>query len=177
MFESVTCSRCGGTGQFSYCLRYGTKCFKCGGHKKVLTKRGAAASQYLRELRSKPAGELKVGDKIRALNVTLGGEPYESWETIESMTPTSYYAGRGASGMWYSNYEEPFNGNDEIKWEKIEAVEIKTNKGKLGAIPVTRKYRVAFTGEEAEKTAALALEYQNSLTKAGTPRKIKAKVA
>lgn len=30
-----TCTRCGGTGQFSYCQRFGTTCFGCHGKKKV----------------------------------------------------------------------------------------------------------------------------------------------
>src|SRR5207249_1748734 len=44
-FESETCSRCGGSGHYSYCQRYGTTCFKCGGRTTVLTKRGEAAQR------------------------------------------------------------------------------------------------------------------------------------
>jgi hypothetical protein len=31
-----TCSRCGGSGHYSFCPMYGTKCFKCSGHKQTL---------------------------------------------------------------------------------------------------------------------------------------------
>lgn len=35
----VTCSRCGGSGHYSYCERYGTSCFKCEGNKMTLPRR------------------------------------------------------------------------------------------------------------------------------------------
>lgn len=63
-FESVTCSRCAGTGHHSYCEMYGTTCFKCDGRGRVLTKRGAIASRFFTDLCSVPAGEIKVGDSI-----------------------------------------------------------------------------------------------------------------
>jgi DnaJ-class molecular chaperone len=43
-FEHVTCSRCGGSGHYSFNLMYGTVCFKCHGRGWCYTKRGAAAN-------------------------------------------------------------------------------------------------------------------------------------
>jgi hypothetical protein len=42
-FETTECSRCGGTGEYSYNSLTGTRCFKCNGGKAQLTRKGAAA--------------------------------------------------------------------------------------------------------------------------------------
>ena len=65
LFESETCTRCGGSGQYSYCQTYGTRCFKCGGTGVQLTKRGHVAQAFYISLLSVPARELKVGDWYR----------------------------------------------------------------------------------------------------------------
>lgn len=65
LFESKTCSRCAGSGSYSYCSMYGSTCFKCRGLGEVLTKRGAAAQAFFTEHASKPAAEFKAGDLIR----------------------------------------------------------------------------------------------------------------
>lgn len=64
--ERVTCTRCGGSGSYSYCSAYGTRCFKCSGKGKTLTKRGVLAVQYINSLRVKsiPALDVQVGDFI-----------------------------------------------------------------------------------------------------------------
>jgi len=75
-FESVSCTRCGGSGSYSYCSSYGTRCFKCGGSGKVYTKRAKVALEYLRSLRIKPtnASEVKVGDKVWQESYMFGGK-------------------------------------------------------------------------------------------------------
>lgn len=60
-FEKTACSRCGGTGHYSYCQAYGTVCFKCGGNGKVHTKRGWSALVFFRESLEMPVKDLKVG--------------------------------------------------------------------------------------------------------------------
>ena len=45
-FEIETCTRCGGSGQFSSCATHGTRCFKCNGAGKSHTTRGAAAVDH-----------------------------------------------------------------------------------------------------------------------------------
>lgn len=80
--ETETCSRCGGSGSYSWCQMYGSVCFKCRGRKVVFTKRGAAANAYLIALRSKPAAEVKVGDVVRLLSITMGGTPCDIWATV-----------------------------------------------------------------------------------------------
>lgn len=56
-YETTTCTRCGGTGEFSYCQRYGTMCFKCKGKGKTLTKRGQAAANFAESILRVPVHE------------------------------------------------------------------------------------------------------------------------
>ena len=69
LFESVTCTRCGGSGHYSYNPMTGTRCFKCNGHGETLTKRGAAAQNYYRLLLSKRYRDLEPGDKVHDAGV------------------------------------------------------------------------------------------------------------
>lgn len=71
LFESVTCSRCGGSGQYSYCSLYGRTCFKCHGNGVVLSKRGHAAQLFLDQLRTKDAREISEGDVCLVSVVTF----------------------------------------------------------------------------------------------------------
>ena len=65
--ETTCCSRCGGSGSYSFCTAHGTRCFKCGGKKRILTKRAAIARDYITSLRVdiKTAKELVLGDIVK----------------------------------------------------------------------------------------------------------------
>lgn len=63
-FETEVCSRCGGSGRFSFNLMTGDTCFKCRGKGNCYTKRGQVAIDYYRELLKVPVTELKIGDLI-----------------------------------------------------------------------------------------------------------------
>jgi hypothetical protein len=63
-FEIETCSRCGGSGHWSYCQQYGTMCFKCLGKGFVHTLRGDAARKHFVALMSVPVESLIVGQKF-----------------------------------------------------------------------------------------------------------------
>lgn len=63
-FEVKTCSRCGGTGQYSFNMLDGTTCFGCAGGKVKLTKRGHAARAHFVAATSEPVTNVVVGDKI-----------------------------------------------------------------------------------------------------------------
>lgn len=84
-FEIEDCSRCSGTGHYSYCQRYGTMCFKCGGKKWVYTKRGQAARTYYDELCTVKGSELKIGDVIHYVDVTFGGDVYGNKATVKGI--------------------------------------------------------------------------------------------
>lgn len=63
-FETEGCSRCGGSGRYSYCQMYGSTCFKCHGAGKVYTKRGAAALALYRGSLMVPAKDMQLGDLL-----------------------------------------------------------------------------------------------------------------
>lgn len=65
-FETETCTRCGGCGNYSFNLMYGTVCFGCGGKGWRFTKRGAAAKGLYVSLISRPARLLQPGDLFRS---------------------------------------------------------------------------------------------------------------
>lgn len=64
LFENVSCSRCGGSGNYSYCSMYGSTCFKCAGAGATLTKRGHAAQLWMNARKKVPASTVKVGDRL-----------------------------------------------------------------------------------------------------------------
>jgi hypothetical protein len=64
LFEHRFCSRCGGSGNYSYNQMYGTKCFKCHGSGYTLTKRGVEAQRFYRDLLAVRADEVQIGDEI-----------------------------------------------------------------------------------------------------------------
>ncbi len=71
-YDRIDCSRCGGTGHYSYNAMDGTICFKCRGAKKTLS-HPAAKSLKLVEgfkvgLLSTSASEIEVGDAFKSIN-------------------------------------------------------------------------------------------------------------
>ena len=65
-FETSCCSRCGGTGSYSYCPGYGTMCFKCRGKGVQYTARGQRDYDAWRAAVDaatvRPVAALRVGD-------------------------------------------------------------------------------------------------------------------
>jgi hypothetical protein len=81
--EIETCSRCGGSGEYSYCQMYGTKCFKCHGTGKVYTKRGLAAKMFFEASLTKTVLDLAVGEKILSDGGMVNSKP--QWYTVQSL--------------------------------------------------------------------------------------------
>lgn len=71
-FETETCSRCGGTGRYSFNQMDGDRCYGCGGKGIKLTKRGAAAREFYIKLLSKPASEIVAGETIYFSGICAG---------------------------------------------------------------------------------------------------------
>ena len=88
LFESTICSRCMGSGHYSYCYRYGTTCFKCHGQKYVLTKCGKVAQDYFLKLQTVTLADLKVGDVIKLDAMTHGGGMYSYRAPVISIEAT-----------------------------------------------------------------------------------------
>jgi hypothetical protein len=160
-FEIETCSRCGGTGNYSYCQMHGTRCFKCSGKKDVLTKRGLAALEFYRGLSTKTADQIVPGDVI--------------WSE----------AGPFSKGFWSTVVEARWTRTDGTECctigkdgQRNPFFMVKTDRdggGKFG--PITMTFRLAQTAEQKAANLALAMEYQAGLTKAGKPRKTAGKAS
>jgi hypothetical protein len=160
--ERETCSRCGGSGHHSYCSMYGSTCFKCAGRKEVLTKRGAAASAYLRQLRSKPLAEVKVGDVVKLGGVTGSGTPYDVWCRVTKIEPSVSEGSSLVNGVMTPYRHETLTLTG-------------THKGQehgLCADP-NHSIELCLSREEQVRTLELAIAYQNTLTKMGKPRKVR----
>jgi hypothetical protein len=156
VFETTVCSRCGGSGHYSYCQMYGTKCFKCAGQKEVLTPRGAAAQAYFTALCSKKASEVVAGDKIYMAGFSAGSysQP-SSWCTVTAVRPGE--VGRDGGSVQPDGSVVPA------------AYVIECDKATFhgGADTV---YRVAQGREEKAAKVVQALAYQATLSSKGEPR-------
>jgi hypothetical protein len=160
VFETETCTRCHGSGNYSYCERYGTRCFKCAGRKVTLTARGEAARAYLENLQTKSVKDLQVGDRALTHGMTHGGGSYSYIGTvtaIEKGSPSTY--GTLENGVIISRvYETVCVTIEHPKY------------GKHGCSgPETMTFRVY--GPDDKAKIEKALQYQSTLTKAGKPRK------
>lgn len=144
-FERQTCTRCHGSGSYSYCQMYGTTCFGCGGGGEVYSKRGKAARRYFDDLMTIFAGDLAVGDFLRD-----NGKFHKVDEVVTE--------------------DRTIELNREHGHEFIG---IKTRRTMRYLHRTTTVMRVT---DEEHRQALLteAFAYQDTLTKAGKPRKRKA---
>lgn len=161
--ERETCSRCGGTGRMPFAV-WGGVCFKCHGHGYVLTKRGVEAERYLKELRSLPARDLKVGQSIRVESITMSGASFTYFAPITAIT--SITAENATVHAIVDGQEQPCG---------VGSLRIETHSEKFGAhvfeAEPDKLVRVAQTAEQKAETLVKALAYQDTLTKQGKVRK------
>lgn len=159
LFESETCSRCGGSGHYSYCQRYGTVCFRCQGNKQTLTKRGTAAQAYYIGLLSLPVSQLVPGMKIRDIGMTNGGDIFNQWLTVERIEADT----------------TEYNGQVLLHYRVIIAT---TKQGETHniAVPVTNVFRVAAPMAVKLEKLHLSIQYQRSLNTSGKADKTLAKL-
>ena len=83
VFETQTCTRCGGSGHYSFNLRDGTVCYGCGGKGWQHTRRGAAAHKFYNDLLTVPARSLEPGQRVWD---KFAGR----WQTVASVDPERY---------------------------------------------------------------------------------------
>jgi hypothetical protein len=158
--ERETCSRCNGSGSYSYCQRFGSTCFKCAGKKEVYTKRGQAAANYLKTLRSIKIEDVQVGDTVKVGGCTMGGDPYSFWGKVTS-------TGEGTvSHVVYTNGGE----KTTVPLLSFHAVNTKMGESGLQA-PAGTLVEKLWTRDEQIAQLKQAIAYQETLTKSGTPRK------
>lgn len=102
-FETQPCSRCGGTGNFSFNQVTGTTCFKCNGSGKQATRAGASANKkvnaMLDALWNTPIEDLKPGDLvwINVSGVFLGR--LMRWAKIARIEPSGSYCTHTENGV------------------------------------------------------------------------------
>lgn len=144
VFEHVTCSRCLGTGQYSYNQIDGSRCYGCQGTGNKYTKRGAVARAWWKAQTEMVASEVTVGMRIETMGNTFTVEAVETYE--------QRFARDG--GPWQS----------EI-WLNI------AGQGLAVCVPPTHKVVRRLKGAEAQELLQRAKAYQDTLTKAGTVRR------
>ena len=156
-FEHETCSRCCGTGNYSYSSMYGKRCFGCHGIGYKLTKRGQAAQNLLNKMRLIPLENFEIGDSIRIDGFNAGS--YVEPTVWAKVTGKKFLNGVEAG---YVDYPER------------QFVEIETSHGNLlSMIGGDAIYRKGFSVEKKQEQVTEALAYQATLTKTGKPRKQK----
>lgn len=158
LFEHVACGRCGGSGSYSYCSMYGSRCFGCNGAGYKLTKRGRAAQNFLDDLRSKPAGEVKVGDLVWFEDFFAGRNYCKAVESIE------FSVQRGSS----------MTDGVMVPYE-MQMVVLNAGGYSVHSSP-DKLVKMGWGGEQKKAQREAALAYQATLGKNGLPLK-KMKVA
>lgn len=153
LFENQVCSRCHGTGEYSFCQMYGTRCFKCAGAKVVLTKRGKIAQDYLVQLQTIPLQDLKPGQIIECTGYTNGGAMFHYKAPVISIEPSNSATINGIPVEYIC-----------IKTEHLKYGNSGTNCPRVGTIRVW---------PNTPENVAKALEFQATLTKSGTVKKQK----
>ncbi len=157
-FESKVCSRCGGSGNFSFNHKDGTMCYGCNGTGSKLTKRGSLASKFFHESLTIPASDLTIGMKIKESVLSkkfilIQNIHYGTDIELGKQFNTSYLLGP--------------NGDRQM-------VLIDSGSSMIKFYPETR-VRVFHTNEQKQEKFQMALEYQASLNINGTKRKTKLK--
>src|SRR5262245_40732364 len=165
LFESAPCGRCGGSGSYSYCQRFGSVCFQCGGRTWCLTKRGAAAQAfYSAILPTKLPAALAPGDAWVDTGLTLGGDTYSARCTVVA-APTETGVQRGESlrdGVMVP-FALPYVAvltRDQYRQECSHHM------------PADKRVTLLLAaGAERDSLRSIALGYQATLTQTGRPAK------
>jgi len=164
LFESKTCTRCGGSGQFSWCQMHGSTCFGCGGNGLMLTKRGKVAQAWFNKRKKKPAGEIKVGERI-----VIEGTPGFSRSEVVIV---EFVGWSEEGGKWL----DPKTGEWKCHfWVRGKGAKSGQRNG-IGCSPEF-EIKMHIWGEALTALKLEGLAFQETLTKAGTVRKTKGRLA
>lgn len=155
LFETETCSRCGGSGKYSFCEMYRDVCFKCRGQKVTYTKRGKAAQQFYIDLCTVSITEVKVGDIIQCCPLHRGS-----------------YRAQVVAVEFKKDAGSSLKDGVMVPYDNILLVTEHPKYGRYSLQASTsHTLRVYRQGDDERLKQALA--YQESLTKQGKPRKKK----
>lgn len=81
-YETTECTRCGGSGRYSFNLMHGSVCYGCGGTGKKLTPLGERQKAALIAAQTVPVEQLQVGWKVWT-SVWGGGNTWQRIVEIE----------------------------------------------------------------------------------------------
>lgn len=145
-FEVAVCSRCSGSGQYSYNQIDGSRCYGCGGSGKKHTKRGKAAKLfYVESLKLMPE-DIKVGQRI---DNDCGKYTVAEIVGIEE-----------SGAVIIDGVRKP-----------MEFLVFISAQGTRVSVQMGYPVKLVPQGEEKARLVAAALAYQDTLTATGTPRK------
>lgn len=149
-FETQACTRCGGSGRYSFNLMHGDRCYGCGGTGTTYTKRGKAAKAMFHSLLERDADEITVGDNVLVSSGAMGLGP-DRWHFVSEIRDDAHNPGRKILTL-------KRNGKVACSY---------------GTCPGL-KLRCVRTEEERAAKMAQALAYQETLLASGKPSKRKA---
>lgn len=151
VFETEVCSRCGGSGQFSFNGEH-SRCYKCDGKNSgnALTKRGAAAKAWFDAKMTVAIEDVKVGDVIRTDRIKQ--------LTVATIEERDCGAIRSTVG-------------DVVTERRIIQIVLRNKDGLTASIGKGGTVRRVLSQEGLDALRAEAVAYQSTLTKSGTPRK------
>ncbi|MEU9752182.1 hypothetical protein AB0D90_03470 [Streptomyces althioticus] len=118
-FEFEDCTRCGGTGHFSFNMMEGTICRRCRGRKRTITRRGNTAYTRWKEQidarLSTPVVDLKPGDVVYSDASNVAGMPVfypTRWRTVVRIERTDHGDSTSLTVVFRArNGEERVHGN------------------------------------------------------------------
>lgn len=144
VFETSTCGRCGGTGNYSWNTMHGSTCYGCLGAGVQLTRRGHAALAYFESLLARPVDQIKPGMLVFWDDLQRA----KRWRTVLSVGPAPSY---------HPNDDRPM-------------VEITVKAGSQRFLP-GHQLKVVDSMEQRDELLAKALAYQATLDERGKPAK------
>lgn len=156
VYEKETCGRCGGCGHYSYNQITGTRCFGCGGTGERLSKRGRAAKAFADAMLDVPVQDVPQGqqavyrDALTGRKVTFSGTRVNGGTKVKTIRDTEW--------------------REVTTYALLMRQEDGTMKEASVGLSAGIKVRLIPTDDQIKQIA----EYQDSLTKAGKPRKVRA---
>lgn len=137
MFETTDCSRCGGSGTYSWCQRFGDKCFKCSGRGIQLTRDAVRARELHAEWKAQRTA-ITLSDVQPGMRVRLyrADKPLET--VVEVLEQGSVKERNPETGEW------------------VQLAEVRTKGMRHCVDPDVQVYR-ALTADELEQLRAYML--------------------
>ena len=162
--ETQPCTRCDGSGRYSWNMRDGDRCWGCGGKGVNYTTRANIALDLFRDLRQQPLESFKLGDLVRSR--ISGTERTYQLAAKHEFSGVSHY-GKHEDGS--TNYDEIIpNPGVTLSYGKPAD---RKGAGLSYAPDNPPTFGVVVSDELHAHAVELLVEYQNLLTKKGTVRK------